>query len=132
MIKSFDNTVGIRGVGIDMTAISRYTEMPEEKQLRFAKFVLSEDELEKYESSRKKDQQLAVYFCAKEAVSKALGTGFAGVAPRSIILREDEKGRPFICLRDSALKTAEKLGITAIHVSVTHETGTVAVIAIAE
>lgn len=134
MEKNFDSSAILKGVGIDLTLISRYSDMDEERQARFAKFVLSQDELDTYNSAKtkeQKDQRLAVFFCAKEAVSKALGTGFAGVSPRSIIIRSDEKGRPYVSLKDNALKAADELGITGIKVSVSHEGGYVTVMAVA-
>lgn len=65
-------------------------------------------------------QFLASRFAAKEALVKALGTGFRGIGPSQIAVAVDEAGRPHINLTHELL---EQLGLTrsTIHLSLTHE-----------
>ena len=67
----------------------------------------------------------ATHFAAKEAVAKALGTGFGqGVAPRDIEVVHEEGGRPRAVLHGKAFELAQKQGVTEVHLSLsrTHET----------
>jgi holo-[acyl-carrier protein] synthase len=60
---------------------------------------------------------LAARFAAKEAVAKALGTGIRGFAWRDIEVLSDELGRPTVALHGGAAELAERLGVTAVHLS---------------
>jgi holo-[acyl-carrier protein] synthase len=68
-------------------------------------------------------------FAAKEAVAKALGTGFDGFGPGDIEILPDAKGRPVCRLMGGALAAT---GGGRMHVSVTHEGGMAAATAIWE
>ena len=76
---------------------------------------------------------LARQFAAKEAVSKALGTGLAGgVHFRDIWALRSPHGRPRVQLANGALRRATHLGIETIHLSITGEADYVMAFAIAE
>ena len=64
--------------------------------------------------------ELAVRFAAKEAVSKALGTGMRGVAWREIEVVPDHRGKPNIRLYGKAKARAEELGLIEFSVSLSH------------
>ena len=64
--------------------------------------------------------RLAGNFAVKEAVAKALGTGFRGFGPKEIEVLRDEKGKPYVRVRGGAGQIARGLGICAIHVSITN------------
>ena len=64
--------------------------------------------------------ELAVRFAAKEAVSKALGTGLRGIAWREMEILGDERGKPVVHLHGLARARAEELGLTEFAVSLSH------------
>ena len=74
-------------------------------------------------------------FAGKEAVAKALGTGFAGdITWRGIEILRRESGAPYVRLSDEVLRFAESLGITDWFISISHcgEITTASAIAIGE
>jgi len=109
------------GIGMDLCAVSRM-----EKSIQRAHFVervFLEGErayLEKKEKSRA--QSAAAMFAAKEAVAKALGTGFAqGVSAWTIEVTHDGLGAPGIILHGGAKARLDALGGTRVLLSLTHE-----------
>jgi holo-[acyl-carrier protein] synthase len=66
-------------------------------------------------------QSFAARFCAKEAVSKALGTGIAqGVSFQDIEIVNDANGKPVVTLQNEAKRHFEAMGAKAIDISLTH------------
>ncbi|MBQ7886716.1 MAG: holo-ACP synthase [Clostridia bacterium] len=111
----------IIGIGTDMCAVSRM-----EKAIQRAHFyerVFFEQErayLESKENARA--QSAAAMFAAKEAVSKALGTGFIrGIMPWTIEVTHGETGAPGIRLHDAAKERLAQIGGAQVHLSLTHE-----------
>jgi holo-[acyl-carrier protein] synthase len=64
---------------------------------------------------------LAARFAAKEAFGKALGTGFAGMALRDIMVMSHHNGRPELQVVGTAMEALKKSGANRIHLSLTHE-----------
>jgi holo-[acyl-carrier protein] synthase len=63
-----------------------------------------------------------VRFAAKEAFSKALGTGVMGTMSwHDMAVRRDERGNTILQLTGRAKRAAEALGIDRVHLSLTHE-----------
>ena len=77
-------------------------------------------------------RRLAGDFAVKEAVSKALGTGFSGFGPGDIEVLRDELGKPYVCLYRGALARAGKIGADRIHVSITDTADHTLAFAVAE
>jgi len=112
----------IYGIGIDMVEIARMSRALERFGERLARRVLTDAELEQFRGARRPDRFLAMRFAAKEAASKALGTGFReGVAPRRIGVRQDRRGKPSLVFLGSVAQRIQALGIQASHVSLTDE-----------
>ncbi|HVB14004.1 MAG TPA: holo-ACP synthase [Candidatus Dormibacteraeota bacterium] len=65
-------------------------------------------------------ERLAVRFAAKEAATKALGTGLRGISPREIEVVSAPNGRPRLQLHGRAHSRARALGLTSMSVSLTH------------
>lgn len=108
----------IYGIGIDMVEISRI-----EKSLQnphFMKRIFSD--AEQQELAKSKTENIAAAFAAKEAFSKALGTGLPGIHMQEVSLLHEKSGKPYILLSGETEKKLRKLNL-AIHVSVTHEAG---------
>ena len=72
---------------------------------------------------RDRATSLAARYAAKEAVSKALGTGVGAVAWREIEILANERGRPVLVLHGAAARRARDLGLNAWSVSLTHLAG---------
>ena len=64
--------------------------------------------------------RLAGNFAVKEAVAKALGTGFRSFGTESIEVLRDRLGKPYVRVLGNAKERAEELGITEFHVSITN------------
>ena len=94
----------ILGIGVDIIKIERFSNI---KNPRFVARVFSEYEQE-YLRSRKA-QSYAAIFAAKEAVAKALGTGFLKFSPREIEIRHTKHGKPYIQMHGAARKIAIEL-----------------------
>ena len=108
----------IYGVGCDIVEVARIRKVfdSEEKLRR----CFTEKEINML---RGKAQRIAGNFAAKEALAKALGTGFRGFALSDIEVLRDELGRPFIS-RDSWARVAKKTGVPRelrISISISHE-----------
>jgi holo-[acyl-carrier protein] synthase len=63
---------------------------------------------------------LAARFAAKEAASKALGTGIAGIVWRELEVLSDRRGKPLLFLHGQARARADELGLDTWAVSITH------------
>ena len=105
-------------VGIDMLAISRLQRVLDRHGTRFLRRVYTPEEVA---FCRGRVAELAARFAAKEAVMKALGTGIRGVAWREIEVLPDRRGKPLIYLYGRAKERADKIGLRALDVSLTHE-----------
>jgi holo-[acyl-carrier protein] synthase len=105
-------------VGIDMIAIPRVRAVIERHDGRFLRRVYTPEEVA---FCRGRVPELAARFAAKEAVMKALGTGAHGVAWREIEVLPDRRGKPLIYLYGRAQERADRIGLRALDVSLTHE-----------
>ena len=127
----------IYGIGTDIVNVSRL-EKGEEFLNRFIKRCLSANEQQYMQRRAIFDFQsrimyVAKRFAAKEAVSKALGTGFRdGIYLSDIEIISDELGKPFVELKSNALLRAQKVGIKTVHLSISDDTPFVAATAVAE
>jgi holo-[acyl-carrier protein] synthase len=104
-----------RGVGIDMLEISRIRKSA--LRPRFLSRAFGERELALYRERGSPASFLAANFCAKEAFSKALGTGVRGFELRDVQLLRDELGKPYLALSGKAKELAGDLDFEA---SVSH------------
>ncbi len=105
-------------VGVDATEISRIEGTLARFGERFLNRVYTPREAARY---RSRPRELAARFAAKEAVSKALGTGMRwGVCWRQIEIMPDPRGKPLVYLYDRAAERACELGLTHFAVSLTH------------
>ena len=112
----------IYGIGIDLAQISRIRSAYERFEQRFADRILGAYELEEFPKSRNPVRFLAMRFAAKEATSKAFGTGFKqGVAPRQIEVMHNKAGKPSLIFSGRVAELASENRIVASHVSLTDE-----------
>lgn len=124
----------ILGVGIDLVDVSRMDRVLNGRSARrFVEKVFTEEEIVICGTAAHPAQAYAARFAAKEALAKALGTGFyRGVTPGQITVVGGERRRPTIRLTGPALKQAQAMRVTAIHVSLTHTAQSAAATVIVE
>ena len=112
---------GIIGIGYDMVEVARIKEMVSRWGDKFKNRVFTPGELEYCESKKNLYQRLATRFAAKEAVFKALGTGWQrGVGWTEIEVTNDELGKPHITLSGRTGEMSRQLGVCNIFVSMTN------------
>jgi len=123
----------ISGIGVDRVLIVRIDDAIERFGQRFLQRIYTDAEIAQARAKGNPGRRFAMLFAAKEAVSKALGSGFhQGVAPRHIETIHQPSGKPAINLHGGAAAVAERQGITAVHVSLTDDDGVAMAFAIAE
>jgi holo-[acyl-carrier protein] synthase len=107
----------VLSVGIDAVEIPRIRRVYERFGERFLRRVYTEREQARY---RGRINELAARFAAKEAVSKALGTGLHGMDWRDVEIMPDPRGKPLVYLYGRARARAQYLGLTEFAISLTH------------
>jgi holo-[acyl-carrier protein] synthase len=118
----------IVGHGIDLVEFESLERLLGHADVEFIAECFSEDERARIPEGVHRLAHLAGQFAAKEAVTKALGTGFSdGVAFADVEVGRNESGAPIVRLRGGAATIAAALGIEAWFVSITHgETAAIA------
>jgi len=109
--------VTTHAVGIDMIEIDRVRKVLEKHPERFLRRVYTPAERA---FCRGRVPELAARFAAKEALMKALGTGARSVAWRDIEVLPDRRGKPLVYLHGNAKLRAERIGLSAIDISLSH------------
>jgi holo-[acyl-carrier protein] synthase len=111
----------ILGTGIDVVEIGRIAEAIRRHGSLFLERIFFRSELEYCRSMREPAPHFAARFAAKEAVAKALGTGFSGsVNWKDIEVRRKASGEPFIVLHAGAAELATRSGVGEIFISLSH------------
>lgn len=114
--------MSVIGIGTDIVDIRRIANMAEHAQLRLAKRVLTENELQRYLSIKQPERFLAKRWAGKEAAAKSLGTGIAaGVSFQHFEIVPLDSGQPTLVLNSQALILAEKLDAKSWHISLSDE-----------
>ncbi len=112
----------IVGIGTDIIEVERVQTMLDKHGDRLPRRILTDTEFKRYEQAPQKVSWLAKRFAAKEAASKALGTGIAeGVSWKHIEVENDALGAPRLVLLEVALARAEQLGANRFHLSLSDE-----------
>ena len=112
----------IVGTGLDIVEINRIQLVYDEHKERFAERILCDTEMQEYQDSKFPIRFLAKRFAAKEAVAKALGTGFSGgIAMKMICIGHDNAGRPLIELSQLAKERANQIGMDISWLSISDE-----------
>lgn len=110
----------IFGIGVDITAVKRFEKWVNSPDMieRF----FNEKEIKSGKSLSAVCQHYAVRFAAKEAFSKALGTGISGFNLKDVYITNDENGKPIINVQNSAEEILKKRCQNyKLHVSLSHE-----------
>ena len=121
----------IFGIGTDILRIERIAAAYARYGERFAQRILMPEELPGFSSSGNPVRYLAMRFAAKEAIVKALGTGFAnGMWLRDSGIVPDARGKPEIVYSERGRKVCAELGAGDGHVTLSDEAGLVVAVAV--
>ncbi len=113
--------MNILGVGMDIVETKRIAESMERFGARFLNRVFCEGEIAYAKSMKAPQLHLAARFAAKEAVSKAFGTGIGHTRGwRDIEIVREPSGKPQVVLHGKAESHAQELGVQAVHISLSH------------
>ena len=112
----------IAGTGIDLCEVDRIEKaLAAPHGARFRERVYTQAEIAYAESKANRGERYAARFAAKEAGMKALGTGWRnGLGWRDLEVVNLPSGRPTLRLHGKAREIAEKMGVRAISLSITH------------
>jgi holo-[acyl-carrier protein] synthase len=114
--------MSIYGVGVDLCDIERVKKSLEKHSEAFANRILHPEEKKIFDGLKLKERFLAKRFAAKEAFSKALGTGIAdGVTLPNIEVKNDTLGKPYLVLHGKTLTKLEQLNQAKVHLSISDE-----------
>lgn len=114
--------MSIVGIGLDLVKIARVEAIARRWQDRFLQRVYTEDERRASFSRAGPYASLAGRFAAKEAMLKALGTGWsAGVSWQDIQVLNEVGGRPVATVQGRTGVLVQQAGVTRIHVSLSHD-----------
>ncbi|HEV7166206.1 MAG TPA: holo-ACP synthase [Gammaproteobacteria bacterium] len=123
----------IHGVGTDVVQVSRMEAAWKRHGEAFAKRILMPQELQSFAHTKNPVRFLAMRFAAKEAIVKAMGTGFRhGVWVRDVGMVPDFRGKPCVIFSARGEAVCRQLGVGQAHVSLTDEAGLVVAMAVAE
>ena len=121
----------IFGIGTDLVQVERIEATWKRFGGHFAARLLMPEERALFDASRRPVRFLAMRFAAKEAISKALGTGFRnGVWIRDFGFLQNAWGRPEVIFSARGRALADRLGAGEGHVSLTDEAGLVMAVAV--
>ena len=114
----------VRGIGIDVCKVERISESLQRFGERMERRLFTADELAYCRGFKDPIPHLAARFAAKEAASKALGTGIAGGIGWTQIEVVQPGGRvPTLRLTGAALERFIAMGATKSHLSISHDGG---------
>ena len=109
------------GIGTDIVQISRIKNAFECQGERFAQRILCPNELDLFNKKNQSIPYLAKRFAAKEAASKALGTGIGIVSWQDMEVSNDPNGAPELMFTGSAQEQMTSMGASQISISLSDE-----------
>jgi len=123
----------IHGVGTDVVQVSRMEAVWQRHGERFARRTLMPEELAWFVRTRNPVRFLAMHFAAKEAIVKALGTGFRhGMWVRDTGFVPDQRGKPCVIFSERGKAVCRRFDVGNAYVTLTDEAGLVVAMAVAE
>jgi holo-[acyl-carrier protein] synthase len=125
--------MSIVGLGLDLVQIERVKSLIDKRGERAVQRLFTEGERAYCERKKERFASYAGRFAVKEAVMKLLGTGWArGVRWVDIEVVRNRGEAPQVVLHGEAGRIAAKLGMARIHITITHDAGIAAAVAVAE
>ncbi|MGH8258948.1 MAG: holo-ACP synthase [Steroidobacteraceae bacterium] len=121
----------IFGIGVDVLETKRVAHALERFGTRFIDHLLMPQEQAQLARTQRRERFVAMRFAAKEAIVKAMGTGFAhGVWIRDVGVVQNAWGRPEVVFSERGDAVRRGLGIGEGHVTLTDESGLVVAVAV--
>ena len=123
----------IFGIGVDVLEAARIKKVFDRFGDHFVDRLLMPGERAQLAKTRRTDRFLAMRFAAKEAIVKAMGTGFAhGIWIRDVGVVQNQWGKPEVVYSERGEKMRRQLGIGDGHVTLTDEAGLIVAVAVLE
>ena len=123
----------ILGLGLDVSRLDRVENFLERYGDRFLRRILTPAETERCLSYKAVAEQVAGCIAAKEAASKALGTGWRrGVHWKCFEVAHEPSGKPILRIHGRAAELASEMGVKGVHLTITHDAGIAAAVVIFE
>jgi holo-[acyl-carrier protein] synthase len=121
----------IFGIGVDVLEAARIKRTLERFGERFIDHLLLPAERAQLERTQRRERFLAMRFAAKEAIVKAMGTGFAhGMWIRDVGVVQNAWGKPEVVFSARGEQVRRALGVGEAHVTLTDEAGLVVAVAV--
>lgn len=111
--------MNILGIGIDIIEIDRIEKVLN-RTPRFLDRNFTEKEIEYFKKNNLKSESIAGNFAAKEAISKAIGTGIRGFNLKDIEILRDDLGKPIVNTYNNLKEICIKYSVKEIKVSISH------------
>ncbi|CAN5412012.1 holo-ACP synthase [soil metagenome] len=112
----------IIGIGTDIVKVARMEENINRFGVSFSERILSPAELNDLSQHKNPANFLAKRFAAKEALFKALGTGFrGGIALKEVGVDHEASGKPIFIFSDKATVIVQARGVQHMHISIADE-----------
>ncbi|HXO65693.1 MAG TPA: holo-ACP synthase [Steroidobacteraceae bacterium] len=121
----------IFGIGVDVLETRRIAATLTRFGDRFVEHLLMPAEAAQLARTQRRERFLAMRFAAKEAIVKALGTGFAhGIWIRDVGVVQNSFGKPEVVYSERGEQVRRRLGVGEAHVTLTDEAGLVVAVAV--
>jgi holo-[acyl-carrier protein] synthase len=121
----------IFGIGVDVLEVRRIRETLERFGTHFIERLLLPEEQAQLAKTQRRERFIAMRFAAKEAIVKAMGTGFShGVWIRDVGVVQNAWGKPEVVFSERGDRVRKGLGVGEGHVTLTDEAGLVVAVAV--
>lgn len=121
----------IYGIGVDVLEAARIKKTLERFGSRFTDHLLMPEEQAQLTRTKRPERFVAMRFAAKEAIVKAMGTGFAhGIWVRDVGVVQNSWGKPEVVYSARGEEVRRKFGIGEGHVTLTDEAGLIVAVAV--
>ena len=125
--------MSVLGIGVDIVETQRIEHSLERFGERFLHRVFTAGEIEYCQSMKYPARHFAARFAAKEAVSKAFGTGIGkSMGWKDIDVHREGSGQPFVVLEGGARQLAAERNVAAVWISLSHTDQNAAAMAVIE
>jgi holo-[acyl-carrier protein] synthase len=121
----------IFGIGVDVLEMKRIDATLKRFGTRFTDHLLMPQERSQLERTQRRERFIAMRFAAKEAIVKAMGTGFAhGMWIRDVGVVQNAWGKPEVIFSERGEEMRRRLGIGEGHITLTDEAGLIVAVAV--